>query len=71
MEVFVKIIAEDLKNGECNIAAIVLLTFVALAQQKRPTHVPEVILETEEQSCMELHRNGQEYAKKENKTVKS
>ena len=56
MEVFVKIIAEDLKSGERKIAATALLTFVALNQHKRPTPVPKVIPETEEEK--KLHETA-------------
>jgi acyl-CoA hydrolase len=49
MEVFVKIIAEDLKTGARKIAATAFLTFVALDDQGRPTKVPKVIPETEEE----------------------
>ncbi|MED1470915.1 acyl-CoA thioesterase [Bacillus salipaludis] len=61
MEVFVKIIAEDLKSGECKIAATAFLTFVALNQNKRPTAVPRVIPETEEEK--RLHETGIERAR--------
>ncbi|MDR7002077.1 acyl-CoA thioesterase [Neobacillus niacini] len=49
MEVFVKIIAEDLKCGDRKIAATALLTFVALDEQKRPARIPQVIPETVEE----------------------
>jgi acyl-CoA hydrolase len=49
IEVFVKVIAEDLKSGERKMAATALLTFVALDKEQRPTCVPEVIPETEEE----------------------
>ena len=52
MEIFVKIIAEDLKSGESKIAATALLTFVALDENNRPTSVPKVIPETEEEIKM-------------------
>jgi acyl-CoA hydrolase len=61
MEVFVKIIAEDLKSGECKIAATALLTFVAIDQYKRPTLVPQVIPETEEER--KLHETAPDRAK--------
>ncbi|MBT2729784.1 acyl-CoA thioesterase [Bacillus sp. ISL-75] len=61
MEIFVKIIAEDLKSGERTIAATALLTFVALDQHKRPTHVPQVIPETEEEK--KLHETAPERAR--------
>jgi acyl-CoA hydrolase len=49
MEVFVKVIAENLKSGERKIAATALVTFVALDENKRPMHVSEVIPESEEE----------------------
>lgn len=49
MEVFVKVIAEDLKNGERKLAATAFLTFVGLDENKRPARVPDVIPETEEE----------------------
>lgn len=61
MEVFVKIIAEDLKSGECRIAATALLTFVALDQHKRPATVPKVIPETAEER--KLHETAPERAR--------
>jgi len=61
MEIFVKIIAEDLKSGERKIAATALLTFVALDQHKNPTRVPPVIPETEEEK--KLHETAPERAR--------
>lgn len=61
MEVFVKIIAEDLKSGKRKIAATALLTFVALDQHKCPTHVPQVIPETEEER--KLHETAPDRAR--------
>jgi acyl-CoA hydrolase len=61
MEVFVKIIAEDLKSGERKMAATALLTFVALDEHKRPTRVPQVIPETEEER--KLHETAPERAR--------
>ncbi|WP_350302756.1 acyl-CoA thioesterase [Peribacillus frigoritolerans] len=49
IEVFVKVIAEDLKSGERKMAATALLTFVALDKEQCPTRVPEVIPETDEE----------------------
>lgn len=49
MEVFVKIIAENLKTGERRIAATSFLTFVALDENKNPVPIPQVIPETEEE----------------------
>ncbi|MGG1397555.1 acyl-CoA thioesterase [Bacillus salipaludis] len=61
MEVFVKIIAEDLKSGERKIAATALLTFVALDEHKQPARVPQIIPETEEEK--KLHETAPERAK--------
>jgi acyl-CoA hydrolase len=49
MEVFVKIVAEDLKTGERKIAATAFLTFVALDDNRRPALVPSVIPVTTEE----------------------
>ncbi|MED2972450.1 acyl-CoA thioesterase [Fictibacillus sp. B-59209] len=49
MEVFVKVIAEDLLSGERNVCALSFLTMVAVDQDGKPTHVPKVIPETNEE----------------------
>jgi acyl-CoA hydrolase len=49
MEVFVKIIKEDLMTGERFIAATSFLTFVALDDDNNTVEVPDVIPETEEE----------------------
>ncbi|MBS4179241.1 acyl-CoA thioesterase [Lederbergia citrea] len=49
MEVFVKITSEHLLTGEQSIAALSFLTFVALDDTGKPTPVPEVVPETEEE----------------------
>ncbi|HEY4554224.1 MAG TPA: acyl-CoA thioesterase [Bacillaceae bacterium] len=49
MEVFVKITSEHLLTGEESIAALSFLTFVALDENGKPTPVPQVIPETEEE----------------------
>jgi acyl-CoA hydrolase len=56
MEVFVKIIAENLKTGDRKIAATAFLTFVALDDQGKPAVVPKVIPETDEEK--KLHETG-------------
>lgn len=61
MEVFVKVITENLKSGERKIAATSLLTFVALDENKRPARVPAVIPETEEEK--KLHETAPERAR--------
>ncbi|MGM9925713.1 MAG: acyl-CoA thioesterase [Bacillus sp. (in: firmicutes)] len=60
MEVFVKIVAENLKSGERIIAATAFLTFVALDENKRPVKVPAVIPETVEEK--KLHETAIERA---------
>ncbi|PZE20868.1 acyl-CoA thioesterase [Paenibacillus xerothermodurans] len=49
MEVFVKVIKEDLRTGERNIAATSFLTFVGLDENNNPVEVPKIIPETEEE----------------------
>lgn len=47
MEVFVKVIAEDLLTGERNVCALSFLTMVAIDENGKPTPVPQVVPETE------------------------
>ncbi len=49
IEVFVKVIKEDLRTGERDIAATSFLTFVALDENNRPVAVPKVIPQTAEE----------------------
>ena len=49
MEIFVKVIAENLNTGERRIAATAFITFVAISKTKTPVIVPKVIPETEEE----------------------
>ncbi|WP_077615729.1 acyl-CoA thioesterase [Caenibacillus caldisaponilyticus] len=49
MEVFVKVIVEDLLTGDRKLCATSFLTFVALGEDGRPTEVPPVIPETDEE----------------------
>jgi len=60
MEIFCKVIAEDMLNGERRIAATAFLTFVALDEDKRPVEVPSIIPETEEEEF--LYNTGKERA---------
>ncbi|WP_274361941.1 acyl-CoA thioesterase [Paenibacillus thermotolerans] len=52
MEVFVKVIKEDLKSGERKIAATSFLTFVALDENNKTIPVPQVMPETEEEKVL-------------------
>jgi acyl-CoA hydrolase len=49
MEVFVKVISENLITGERTLTATSFLTFVALNEYGKPTPVPPVIPETDEE----------------------
>ncbi len=49
MEIFVKVIAENLRTGERAVTTTSFLTFVALDENGRPTPVPPIIPETEEE----------------------
>ncbi|WP_026571644.1 MULTISPECIES: acyl-CoA thioesterase [Sediminibacillus] len=60
MEIFCKVIAEDMLTGERRIAATAFLTFVALDENKKPIKVPEIIPETEEEIF--LYESGKERA---------
>ncbi|MFC4320035.1 acyl-CoA thioesterase [Litchfieldia salsa] len=62
MEIFVKVIAENLISGERKIAATAFVTFVALDENGKPAKVPGVIPQTEEEK--KLHDTGKERAAK-------
>lgn len=51
MEVFVKVIAENLKTGDRKLAATSFLTFVALDGNGKPKRIPKVIPQSPEE-CM-------------------
>jgi acyl-CoA hydrolase len=52
MEVFVKVIAEDLRSGIRRLAATSFLTFVALDDNGTPNPVPKVIPQSEEEMML-------------------
>jgi acyl-CoA hydrolase len=58
MEIFCKVIAEDLDTGKRRLAATAFFTFVPLDENKRPLEVPGVIPETNEE--MLLFESGKE-----------
>ncbi|MEH7122450.1 acyl-CoA thioesterase [Bacillus sp. JJ1532] len=65
MEVFVKVIAEDLLTGESNVCAMSFLTMVAVDKNGKPTPVPAVIPESdEEKSLFESAKERAEIRKK-------
>lgn len=49
MEVFVKVVAENLKAGTKRIAATAFLTFVALGADGKPFRIPQVVPHSEEE----------------------
>ncbi len=67
MEIFVKVIAENLKSGESQVAATAFLTFVGLDENRRPARVPEVIPETEEERILNETAPGRAMIRKERK----
>lgn len=58
MEVFVRVITEDLLTGERKVCATSFLTFVALGEDGKPTPVAEVLPETDEE--VKLFETAQE-----------
>lgn len=52
MEVFVKVISEELLTGKRQICAMSFLTMVAIDKDGKPTEVPEVIPQTEEEKIL-------------------
>lgn len=70
MEIFVKVIKEDLKTGERTIAATSFLTFVALDKDHRKIEVPNVIPQTDEEK--KLHQTAEHRAEmRKQRRVKS
>jgi acyl-CoA hydrolase len=68
MEIFVKVIAEDLVTGERNVCAMSFLTMVAIDENGKPTPVPSVLPETdEEKSLYETAKERAEIRKKRKK----
>ncbi|MGD6818370.1 acyl-CoA thioesterase [Metabacillus sp. 84] len=47
MEIFVKVVAEDMLSGDRNVCALSFLTFVAVDANNKPTPVPQVVPQTE------------------------
>lgn len=60
MEVFVKVIAENLLTGERNICAVSFLTMVAVDENGKPSQVPQVIPQTKEEQ--QLHESAKNRA---------
>ncbi|UOQ49892.1 acyl-CoA thioesterase [Gracilibacillus caseinilyticus] len=71
MEIFVKVLAENLITGERTIAATAFLTFVAIDDNGKPVPVPKVIPQTEEEKYLhETARSRVEERKKRKKASK-
>lgn len=72
VEVFVKIWTEDPQRKCKSIAALSFLTFVALDDEGRPTEVPDVYPETDEQKFVyaERHTRREARLKKRKETKK-
>ncbi|MFB6468293.1 acyl-CoA thioesterase [Cytobacillus sp. Hz8] len=60
MEIFCKVIAEDLITGDRRVAATAFLTFVALDENKKPVEVPGIQPESDEEIF--LYNTGKERA---------
>ncbi|GGH73850.1 acyl-CoA hydrolase [Pullulanibacillus pueri] len=61
MEIFVRVLAEDLFSGERIVCATSFLTFVAIGDDGRPTEVPKIIPQTEVEKF--LHQTAPDRAK--------
>ncbi|MCH1623995.1 acyl-CoA thioesterase [Ferdinandcohnia quinoae] len=68
MEVFVKVIAENLISGERNMCAISFLTFVALDENGKPKQVPTVVPQSDEEKM--LHQSAKDRAETRKKRKK-
>jgi acyl-CoA hydrolase len=62
MEIFCKVIAEDMITGERRTTTTAFLTFVALDENKKPLKVPEILPETAEEKF--LFESGKERAER-------
>jgi len=51
MEIGVRVEAENVMTGEIRHTASAYLTYVALDEHGKPTDIPQIILETEEEKC--------------------
>jgi acyl-CoA hydrolase len=65
MEIFVKVVGEDLMSGERHVCATSFLTFVAMDNDGKPVTVPKVIPETDEEKW--LHSTAPERAERRRK----
>ncbi|WP_103108675.1 acyl-CoA thioesterase [Brevibacillus reuszeri] len=68
MEIFVKVISENLQSGERVLTATSFLTFVALDEDGNPTEVPAVVPETEEEKNLMASADERKKMRKERKS---
>ncbi|WP_432725199.1 acyl-CoA thioesterase [Staphylococcus equorum] len=61
MEIFCKVISEDMITAERKIAAVAFLTFVALDENKKPIKIPKISPQSKEEKL--LFMDGEERAK--------
>ncbi|GED29711.1 MULTISPECIES: acyl-CoA thioesterase [Brevibacillus] len=67
MEVFVKVISENLQTGERILTATSFLTFVALDEAGNPTEVPGIVAETDEEKRLMASAEERKKMRKERK----
>jgi acyl-CoA hydrolase len=71
MEIYVKIQSENLYTGEKKMTAASFLTFVALDEEGKPTEVPAVIPETEEEKKLFESAPARYEARKQRKAAQA
>jgi acyl-CoA hydrolase len=68
MEVFVKVVSENMLTGDRHICAVSFLTFVALDENGHPSEVPQVVPQSEEEKHLnETAKDRLEIRKKRRK----
>ncbi|SDW44629.1 Acyl-CoA hydrolase [Marininema mesophilum] len=67
MEVFVKVTSEHLATGARNLTTTSFLTFVALDENGKPTPIPQVVPETEEEKFLHTTAPERRDARRERK----
>ena len=68
MEIFVKVVSENMLTGDRHICAVSFLTFVALDENGHPSEVPQVVPESEEEKHLyETAKDRLEIRKKRRK----
>ncbi|WP_088840532.1 acyl-CoA thioesterase [Listeria sp. ILCC797] len=65
MEIFVKVISENLKTGDRYLAATSFLTFVAIDDDGKTVEVPEIVPESAEEKMIHAGREARANARKE------